>query len=83
MKEDVSALIDNALDDEEIPAVVDALATEPELAQTWSAYALIGDVLRAHTPPAVDVIDAVVSAIQAPATDAPNTPRKPSRPLSM
>lgn len=83
MKEQVSAMIDNALEDEEIPAVVDALASEPELAESWSAYALIGDVLRSQTAPAVDVTQAVMQAINAPQTDEPVAPRKPARPLSM
>ena len=91
MKEQVSALIDGALEDDEIPDVVDALASEPELAQAWSSFHLIGEALRAQPAPAVDVTQRVLAALDAPvaqtldatlgAIDTP--PPKPKKSISL
>ena len=63
MKEQVSALMDDGLENDEIPAVVDALASEPELQEAWGVYHLIGDTLRAQATPVVDVTSAVLAAV--------------------
>jgi len=92
-KQQLSALMDGALEDEEILSVVDALATEPELQAAWSEYHLIGDTLRAQGAPAVEVTERVMAAIKsiAPETSGadaapsltPPKPHKPHKPLSM
>lgn len=67
MKERLSELMDNEIADGAVPDVVDALATEPELQQTWEAFRFASDALRAHlTEPPVDVVGSVMAAIAKP-----------------
>lgn len=49
MKTDISALLDNELDDGEAGRVIDALRRDKELQEVWNTYHLIGDALR-HSP---------------------------------
>jgi sigma-E factor negative regulatory protein RseA len=46
MKAEVSALMDDALEDASQSSVLNALSRDPQLRQVWSEYHLIGDALR-------------------------------------
>jgi sigma-E factor negative regulatory protein RseA len=72
MKADVSALMDDALEDGPRKALFDRLAHDPSLRQTWLEYHLIGDVLRGSTVTRSDVADRVLAALaQEPTVLAP------------
>ncbi|WP_354003784.1 sigma-E factor negative regulatory protein [Ramlibacter aurantiacus] len=45
-REWVSALADGQLDGDDLDRAIDALAADPEALEAWSAYHLVGDVLR-------------------------------------
>lgn len=49
MKTDISALLDDELDDSEASRVIDSLRHDKELQEAWNTYHLIGDALR-HSP---------------------------------
>ena len=67
MKERLSELMDDEIADGEVPDVVDALATEPDVPQTWEAVRFASEALRAHlTEPPVDVVASVRAAIAQP-----------------
>lgn len=51
MKADLSALMDDALDESEVASALDGLAREPSLREDWELYHLIGDSLRQGTEP--------------------------------
>jgi sigma-E factor negative regulatory protein RseA len=51
MKADLSALMDDALDESEVASALDGLAREPALREDWELYHLIGDSLRQGTEP--------------------------------
>jgi len=53
MKEQLSAMMDGALDDEAGERCVRRLKNDPELREAWDVYHLIGDALRGHTAPHV------------------------------
>jgi sigma-E factor negative regulatory protein RseA len=46
MKAEVSALMDDALEDPSQSSVLNSLCRDPQLRQSWSEYHLIGDALR-------------------------------------
>lgn len=46
MKPDISALLDDELDQGEASRAIDALRRDEELRETWHVYHLIGDALR-------------------------------------
>lgn len=46
MKPDISALLDDELEQGEASRVIDTLRRDKELQRTWSVYHLIGDALR-------------------------------------
>jgi sigma-E factor negative regulatory protein RseA len=46
MKEDISALMDGELSEDDAGRVFDRLKTDPTTRKNWAAYHLIGDVLR-------------------------------------
>ncbi|MDP1635013.1 MAG: sigma-E factor negative regulatory protein, partial [Gallionellaceae bacterium] len=46
MKQDISALMDGEMHEEQADAFVDKLKRHPSARQDWSDYHLIGDVLR-------------------------------------
>lgn len=46
MKPDISALLDDELDQSEASRTIDALRRDKELQETWNLYHLIGDALR-------------------------------------
>ena len=48
MKAELSALMDDALDESEAAATLDRLAREPSLRDDWETYHLIGDSLRSR-----------------------------------
>jgi sigma-E factor negative regulatory protein RseA len=53
MKEKLSAMMDDALEDGERERCVQRLKEDEELRTAWDIYHLIGDALRGHTAPQV------------------------------
>jgi sigma-E factor negative regulatory protein RseA len=53
MKQQLSAMMDDAAEDHECERCVKRLKDDPELRATWDLYHLIGDALRGHTAPDV------------------------------
>ncbi len=53
MKQQLSAMMDDAAEEHECERCVRHLKDDPELRTTWEVYHLIGDVLRGHTAPDV------------------------------
>ena len=53
MKQRLSAMMDDAAEDDECESCVKRLKDDPELRATWNVYHLIGDALRGHTAPDV------------------------------
>ncbi|HKO88676.1 MAG TPA: sigma-E factor negative regulatory protein [Burkholderiales bacterium] len=49
MKEKISALMDDQLDDGECDGCFKALKVDKELRETWNLYHLVGDAMRGHT----------------------------------
>lgn len=71
--ESVSSFVDQQKDDEHI---INDMLADQDLADSWSRYHLIGDVLRGETPQCIDldIADNVMSAInEEPTVLAPNT----------
>ena len=52
--EQLSALVDDECETEEIGLALRRVTRDPELEGRWERYHLIGDVLKGHVPPAVD-----------------------------
>jgi len=48
MKSDVSALLDDALDESAAAQTLAALSRDPELRRSWEMYCLVGDILRSN-----------------------------------
>jgi sigma-E factor negative regulatory protein RseA len=63
MKSDVSAFMDDALEDGSQTAVVNALVRDRQLRQAWSEYHLIGDALRRSSRLSVDVTSRVMERL--------------------
>lgn len=78
MTEKLSALLDGELDEAEIPDVIDALASEPDLQEAWRGFNLIADHLRASPAPVVDVVEAVVETIDALPAERAGARKSPS-----
>jgi sigma-E factor negative regulatory protein RseA len=57
----LSALQDDELAPAQVPALLDAMATDPELRERWERYALIGQAIRGEAidPSARDLADRV------------------------
>lgn len=53
MKEQLSAMMDDAAADRECEHCIRYLKTDPSLRNTWDIYHLIGDTLRGHVAPAI------------------------------
>jgi sigma-E factor negative regulatory protein RseA len=72
-REELSALVDGEVADDDITRLLDALADDTGARRAWSRYHLIGDMLRA---------DAAEQPREAPPRDvAPPPPRRPRLPL--
>lgn len=48
MSEQISALLDNEIDDEITAHIIKAIATNQQAAEAWSQYHLIGDAMRGN-----------------------------------
>ena len=59
MREQVSALLDGELDDEQLNAALQALQDDTDLRQDWQIYHLIGDVMRGDGVGSLAVADRV------------------------
>jgi sigma-E factor negative regulatory protein RseA len=76
MKEELSALIDGELRDEEVHPHLGRLKTDGELRKAWDTYHLIGDSLRGHVSP--DFTDRVVARLREEPTVLAPRPKRPS-----
>lgn len=54
VKEQISALVDDALPQQERSLLLARMVSDPTLRKTWSRYTLIQDALRNHLPERVD-----------------------------
>jgi len=78
MKEQLSAMIDDAASGPECEGCVKRLKSDPEFRATWDVYHLIGDALRGHT--GLDVAARVRARLdQEPTVLAPGALRRPRR----
>lgn len=78
MKQKLSAMIDDAAEDQECESCVTRLKDDPELRATWDVYHLIGDALRGHTAP--DVAERVQQRlVTEPTILAPHAIERPGR----
>lgn len=78
MKQQLSAMMDDAAEDHECEHCVSRLKDDPELRATWELYHLIGDALRGHTAP--DVAERVQRRLAAePTVFAPRASAPPRR----
>ena len=86
MKEQLSAMMDGALADDECDGCVRRLKDDPELRAAWDVYHLIGDSMRGHMAPHVaDRVRARLAAeptILAPRRAAPARTRLAWYPLA-
>jgi sigma-E factor negative regulatory protein RseA len=53
MKQRLSAMMDDAADEQECESCVRRLKEDSELRESWDLYHLIGDALRGHTAPEI------------------------------
>ncbi len=79
MKDRLSALLDGELDEEATNAALDRLQQDPALRQDWSAYCLIGDVLRGEPATAPDFVDRVMAGLDKEPTVLAPMARTPER----
>jgi sigma-E factor negative regulatory protein RseA len=68
MKDELSALLDNDLDDDASSRALDALRRDPDLRARWGAYCLIGDVLRGERGGSADFTSRVMAQVRAEPT---------------
>lgn len=81
MKDELSALMDDALDSQEAASALDQLARNADLRQDWETYHLIGDSLRQGAEPAPSLAPDFTSRVMAALDDEPTVlaPRTPMR----
>ena len=63
MKERVSALLDDALDEEASSRLFESIKRDAGLRRDWESYCLIGDVLREDTPLSTDFTSKVMAGL--------------------
>jgi sigma-E factor negative regulatory protein RseA len=81
--EKISVLMDNEADGQEAHQAMLRLKDTGEAREAWSAYHLIGDVMRGDAMPAFDVSQRVAAALmQEPTVMAPQRVSRTSRPLA-
>lgn len=80
MKENLSAMMDGELDDQQIQTCLQEISKDPQLAERWDEYHLIGDLLRGSAVMAVDVRGKVSARLQAEPTVL--APRASARPVA-
>lgn len=68
MKEQISALMDGELFDDEAEALLDTMKRNPETDEDWQTYHLIGDILRQPDQAHADISAAVRQRLQAEPT---------------
>ena len=74
MKDELSALLDNDLDEGASSRALDAMRRDPEQRARWNTYCLIGDVLRGEGEGSVDFTSRVMAEIRSePTLLAPKT----------
>jgi sigma-E factor negative regulatory protein RseA len=83
MKERVSALLDDALDEEASSRLFESIKRDAGLRRDWESYCLIGDVLREDTPLSTDFTSKVMASLSDEVTVlAPVRRRAPAGPAS-
>lgn len=81
MKPDISALLDDELEQGDAARVIDALRRDTALQEAWNVYHLIGDVLRESPGFAPDLSARVMARLaEEPVLFAPSAQPKPKRP---
>lgn len=68
MKEEISALMDGALDEDSTSPLLERLRSDDETLRTWGTYHLIGDSMRGDARLDSDVLAKVMSRIEAEAS---------------
>ncbi len=65
LNEQLSALVDGELPDDQVALLLARMEREPELRRRWASYHLIGDALRGHLPERIDsgLADRVAAAL--------------------
>jgi sigma-E factor negative regulatory protein RseA len=63
MKSDISALMDDALDEDSQASLFNSINRDQSLAQVWSRYHLIGDALRGSSGLDIDINDRVLARL--------------------
>ena len=63
MKSDISALMDDALDEDSQASLFDSINRDQALTQVWSRYHLIGDALRGSSGLDIDITDRVLARL--------------------
>lgn len=68
MKDKLSALIDNDLDEQSVRSMVDRLNRDDALRNEWNVYCLIGDTLRGEHHASPDLVARVMSGLDSEPT---------------
>lgn len=72
MKERLSALMDDALEDASVASILDSVRNDKDALRTWDVYHLIGDSLRGEAGPHDDIAARVITSLESqPAVLAP------------
>lgn len=80
--ENLSALLDGELTDEQARSVLGRLANDPALQRRFSTYCAIGDLMRGHHDSLLDLTARVMTALEAePTVLAPMRKKSQQRPL--
>lgn len=79
MKERLSALMDDALEESSVASVLDSVRNDQEALRTWDVYHLIGDSLRGEAGPDGNLAARVISGLESePSVLAPMPSRSQS-----
>ena len=82
MKEKISALLDDELDEAEVPQLCKSIRVEAEMRKACGTYLLIGDALRGESHLAMDITPAVLGQLKnGPVVFAPSPRHEWQRPL--
>ncbi|WP_269533370.1 sigma-E factor negative regulatory protein [Chitinimonas sp. BJYL2] len=80
MQDKVSAMMDGEWDDHELDAVLQSMKQDPDCADSWQTYHLIGDAMNACPGLPDDFMDRFSARLaDEPAILAPNAMRRPHR----
>jgi sigma-E factor negative regulatory protein RseA len=81
MSERLSAMVDDELPSDDAVRLIESVPDDPELAERWATYHLIGDALRGTQPAAMDMKRFAARMAAEPAIVAPRPiPLRPAAP---